>query len=179
MDIEKEEKTDDVTARSHMMVAGGQQEKHPKVVKKERLTLVKALIGDCMCQGGFPFAEKRGSQAEQFISIHGIEFIGLGAVVDELTPKERVYDTLEQSTNRTERLISIGYLSLEDQKEPSPGHPNDSGIKLETVALDVWNKTYPNDQSMSRRVKRIIGNIKVCNCAARITEDLVNLHYSF
>jgi tetratricopeptide (TPR) repeat protein len=47
---------------------------------------------------------------EQFVELHGIRFIGLGAVIDELTPRQRVYDTLEQLTIRTERLISIGYL---------------------------------------------------------------------
>lgn len=156
METEKEEKSDDNS------IVNAHQEKHPNAKKEPALTLVKALIGDCLCQGAFPFAENRGGQAAQFISLHGIEFIGLGAVVDELTPKERVYDTLEQSTNRTERLISIGYLSLEDQQtSPSPEPTSDSGVLLETVPLDVWNKTYPNDQTMSKRAKRIISNIKV------------------
>lgn len=165
-DIEKEEKMDEATEQTN-------QKSHPLVVgvgpapsakpRKEPLTLVKAVFGDCLCQGAFPFADKNGGfggQVAQFINIHGIEFIGLGAVVDELTPKQRVYDTLEQLTTRTERLISIGYLSFEEPKptDPQTGY---SGIRLETVPLGVWNKTYPNDQSMSRRVKREINNIKV------------------
>lgn len=167
MTFEREEKKDD---DSIMM-----EEQHPKAVKKERLTLVKALIGDCLCQGSFPtFVENRGDQATQFINIHGIEFIGLGAVVDELNPKERVYDTLEQLTNRTERLISIGYLTVEDPKELSPTS-SDSGVIVETVPLDVWNKTYPNDNSMSRRVKSIINNIKAHNFDAAISEYMDDL----
>ena len=162
MVTEKEEKSDDILVASNSMVTNAHQEKHPNAKKGPALTLVKALIGDCLCQGAFPFAENRGGQAAQFISLHGIEYIGLGAVVDELTPKERVYDTLEQSTNRTARLISIGYLSLEDQPTPpSPEPSSDSGVLLETVPLDVWNKTYPDDQTMSKRAKRIVSNIKV------------------
>ena len=135
---------------------------------REPLTIMKAVFGDCLCQGGFPFADKNGGgQAAQFINIHGIEFIGLGAVVDELTPKERVYDTLEQLTTRTERLISIGYLSFGDPESSTVLNPSaekqtdDNGVMIECVPLDVWNKSYPNDQSMSRRVKRMITNIKV------------------
>lgn len=144
------------------MVSDDTPEKHAKVRKGPGLTLVKALIGDCLCQGAFPFAENRGGHAAQFVTLHGIEFIGLGAVIDELTPKERVYDTLEQSKNGTERLISIGYLSLGDTRTiSSPDHTSDSEILLETVPLDVWNKTYPNDQAMPKRAKRIISNIKV------------------
>jgi tetratricopeptide (TPR) repeat protein len=50
------------------------------------------------------------AQSNQFVELHGLKFIGLGAVVDELSPRERVYDTLEQLTTRSERLVSIGYL---------------------------------------------------------------------
>ena len=57
------------------------------------------------------------SPSSQFIELIGIQYIGLGAVVDELTPKERVYDTLEQLTTRTERLITIGYLVDEEEKQ--------------------------------------------------------------
>jgi hypothetical protein len=166
MDIEKEEKTDDRTEQTRMSNPIPQQPQGAaKPSRPEPLTVIKALVGDCLCQGAFPFADNRGlSQNSQFINVHGIEFIGLGAVVDELTPKERVYDTLEQLTTRTERLISIGYLSFEEPKDnEGPAASGDPAILLETVPLDVWNKTYPNDQSMSRRVKRMINNIKVCH----------------
>jgi len=143
------------------------QPQHPEKKNKSKkapLTLVKALLGECLCQAGaFSGFEHRSSQATQFINLHGIEFIGLGAVVDELTPKERVYDTLEQLTNRTERLISIGYLSVDDTDTivANSKQPSSPEIRIETVPLDVWNKTYPNDQSMPKRTKRIIDNITV------------------
>lgn len=184
MDIEKEEKCDDRTATSSHMAnnnkkAGGFNSStsggRSSAVKQEPLTIMKTLIGDCLCQGAFPFAERGGfSQNSQFINIHGIEFIGLGAVIDELTPKERVYDTLEQLTTRTERLISIGYLSVEDPRN-NRQHSSEPKILLETVPLDVWNKTYPNDVSMSRRLKRMINNIRSKEFDAAIadfTEDL-------
>ena len=173
MDIEPEEKNDDsslLVASNSMVSDKGPSEKQHSKAKRgpAALALVKALIGDCLCQGAFPYSEnhRRGVHTAQFVSLHGIEFIGLGAVVDELTPKERVYDTLEQSKNRTERLISVGYISLvgnQEQTTPasSSDHAKDSGILLETVPLAVWDSTYPNDQSMSKRAKRIISNIKV------------------
>lgn len=130
------------------------------------MSLVKEIFGGCICQGAIP-PSSTGEQvrASQFISIHGIEFIGLGAVVDELTAKERVYDTLEQLTSRTERLISIGYLSLEASNSISQSGPV---IVIETVPLDVWDKTYPNDQSMAKTLKKKIANITVsmfCACS--------------
>ncbi|CAB9503361.1 Kinesin light chain [Seminavis robusta] len=131
------------------------------------VSLMKELIGGCMCQvGAGPQASNDNSRSSQFVSIHGIEFIGLGAVIDELTAKERVYDTLEQLTTRTERLISIGYLSVEDASPTS----KTAKIAVETVPLDVWEKTYPNDQSMAKHVKKKIANITSKKFDASITE---------
>lgn len=186
MDIDKEEKCDDRTeTMSHNAKGPGSflpaaNRNKTNAPKPEPLTVMKTIFGDCLCQGAFPFAEKGGpGQTSQFINIHGIEFIGLGAVVDELTPKERVYDTLEQLTTRTERLISIGYLSFEEREQQqrqdsssvaSYAASHDAQVLLETVPLDVWNKTYPNDNSMSRRVKRIINNIKTKQFKAAISD---------
>lgn len=161
MDISKEEKVDDPMS--------GVSTQTPK---KEPLTLMKALFGDCLCNTAFHAADQGGPQSSQFINIHGIEFIGMGAVADELTAKERVYDTLEQLTTRTERLISIGYLSKESKPGPQSG---DTEIMLETVPLDVWNKTYPNDQSMSKRLKRMVNNIKTNQFDSAISDFKVDL----
>lgn len=150
--MEEEEKVDD--ANMDMYPPHNNYNHHQT---QPKMTLFKTLFGDCLCQGAFPSRDNNQSTSSQFINLHGIEFIGLGAVCDELTPKERVYDTLEQLTTRTERLISIGYLSQE--KSPS----GNLEVLLETVPLDVWNKTYPNDQSMSKRLKRMIQNISVSN----------------
>ena len=113
--------------------------------------------------GGLGLISSLLQSNNQFVELHGIQYIGLGAVVDELTPKERVYDTLEQLTTRTERLITIGYLVDEEEKKEddnivSGGSPN----KIpETIPLDIWRSTYPNDKNMSRAVKRIITKIQV------------------
>ena len=119
------------------------------------LTFMGTILGECLCEPFTPASDyyKGLSPSSQFIELHGIQFIGLGALVDELTAKERVYDTLEQLASRTERLISIGYL-VDDEKSP--------GEKLtETIPLDIWSKTYPNDKNMSRPVRRTIASIKV------------------
>jgi hypothetical protein len=122
--------------------------------RSKPLTFMGAILGECLCEPFSPAGDYKGlSPASQFIELHGIQFIGLGAVVDELSAKERVYDTLEQLTSRTERLISIGYL-VDDEKLP--------GTKLtETIPLDVWTKNYPNDKTMSRAVRRTIASLKV------------------
>jgi hypothetical protein len=121
----------------------------------KKLNLFSAILGEFFCEPFTPGDNKGIGPSEQFIELHGIQFIGLGAVVDELTPKERVYDTLEQLTTRTQRLISIGYL-VDDEIESG------SGKKLtETIPLDIWNQTYPNDKNMSRPVKKTITSIKV------------------
>lgn len=120
----------------------------------KKLNLLSAILGECFCEP-FTAGDKGIGPSEQFIELHGIQFIGLGAVVDELTPKERVYDTLEQLTTRTQRLISIGYL-VDDETDIGRGN------KLtETIPLDIWSQTYPNDKNMSRPVKKTIKSIKV------------------
>jgi hypothetical protein len=116
------------------------------------LTLMNSILGECLCGPFAPWDMKGLSPSAQFIELHGIQFIGLGAVMDELTAKERVYDTLEQLSSRTERLISIGYL-VDDDKH--------AGKMTEAIPLDIWSKTYPDDKSMSRAVKRTIASIKV------------------
>eukprot|EP00980_Cylindrotheca_fusiformis_P009303 scaffold2042_cov123-Cylindrotheca_fusiformis.AAC.10 len=119
------------------------------------LAFLKSMIQECLCETFAP-----GERAvpgvvpvEQFVQIHGIEFIGLGALTDELSGKERVYDTLEQLTTRTERLISIGYLGDDDKV---PGRK-----KTDSIPLDIWSQSYPDDRAMSRPIRRIINNIKV------------------
>jgi hypothetical protein len=84
-------------------------------------------------------------------------------VVDELTAKERVYDTVEQLANRTERLISIGYLVDEEIEGQDAGAIESLRSRKisETIPLDIWNKNYPNDQNMNRFIKKTIEKIKV------------------
>ena len=96
----------------------------------------------------------------QFVELHGIRFIGLGAVVDELTPRERVYDTLEQLTTRTERMISVGYLIDVPAIVAENRYQLSGPIKVtETVPLDVWNTRYPG--SLGSTVNDIIDAAKV------------------
>jgi hypothetical protein len=141
----------------------------------KKLNLLTAILGECFCEP-FTSGDNKGiGPSEQFIELHGIQFIGLGAVLDELTPKERVYDTLEQLTTRTQRLISIGYL-VDDETDIG------SGKKLtETIPLDIWSQTYPNDKNMSRPVKRTITSIKVlyCCCLALLSRSTIQVSYTF
>lgn len=128
----------------------------------KRLNLLSSLLGNCMCA---PFPAGERSTGTQFVELHGVRMIGLGAVVDELTPKERVYDTLEQLTTRTERLISIGYV-MEDKRlelESASGKNNVaiSCKTTETMPLDAWSKSYPDKNRMSKQVQTIVEQIKV------------------
>jgi hypothetical protein len=127
--------------------------------KNKAFGVMGTILGECLCEP-FPSVGDNGrgmSQSDQFIELHGIEFIGLGAVADELTARERVYDTLQQLTSRTERLISIGYLV--DQEQLVDGVP--ATKVTETIPLDVWSKTYPNDKNMPQSIKAAITSIKV------------------
>lgn len=128
------------------------------------LTVVQALIGECVCDPGFLFADMRGlSPNAQFIELHGIEFISLGAMADELTPKQRVQETVEQLLNDTERLISIGYLVDEEypgDERKSPEKNKEVRKITDTVPLKVWNRNYPNDRNYNRSVARTINSIK-------------------
>jgi len=115
------------------------------------LSIVRMMIGDCF--GPIAQGDSNGSTA-LFVQLHGIEFIGLGAVTDELSAKERVYDTLEQiMTERAERLISIGYLVN------NPTAPE--GKSTKTIPLELWSKNIVHDRAISRSLRRTISSIKV------------------
>ena len=122
---------------------------------QKKLSVLGALFGECLCgpiMNGDGNSFRGGPNSQQFIELHGLQFIGLGAVMDELTPKERVYDTLEQLSSRTQRMISIGYL-VDDENQP--------GNKLsESIPLDIWTKAYPDDKTMNRHVRKTIASIK-------------------
>lgn len=127
--------------------------------KVKKLNLA-SFLGNCLCEP-FQFVERTRGQSEQFVELHSVKFIGLGAVEDELTPRERVYDTLQQLTTRTERLISIGYLLDEPRNEVETSTKAEARKATEAIPLDIWNQNYPNDQSMSNDVKTTILQIKV------------------
>ncbi|KAL7559705.1 hypothetical protein ACA910_017607 [Epithemia clementina (nom. ined.)] len=116
------------------------------------LNLFKVLVGNCYYSCEQPLDTNNDVQLlppTQFVELHGIRFIGLGCMADELTPRERVYDTLEQLTDRSERLLSIGYIvdapssasSSSSSSSPSdplslPSLPQKT---TQTIPLDVWN----------------------------------------
>mmetsp|Transcript_28113 Transcript_28113/g.43100 ORF Transcript_28113/g.43100 Transcript_28113/m.43100 type:complete len:433 (-) Transcript_28113:99-1397(-) len=86
---------------------------------KEKLSFIKTILGECLCEPPVSFTEGLGGfgRPTQFIELHGIEFIGLGAVSDELSPPQRITETLEQLILRPERLISVGVLVDKDQQQ--------------------------------------------------------------
>lgn len=133
--------------------------------RSKPLAFLKSMIQECLCETFAP-----GERAvpgvvpvEQFIQIRGIEFIGLGALTDEVSAKERVYATLEQVASRTDRLISIGYLADDDK---SRGRK-----KTDSITLDIWSQSYPDDRAMSRPIRRAIANIKV-RTTARLQSNI-------
>jgi hypothetical protein len=130
----------------------------------KRLNIMSTLLGNCGICTMPDLKEGYGSMSmsSQFVELHGLRFIGLGAVVDELTPKERVYDTLEQLTTRSERMISVGYL-IDIPAVMAENHYKQSGsIKVaETLPLDVWTTNYPNKANMSVYVSNIVNDTKV------------------
>lgn len=81
------------------------------------------------------------------MELHGVEYIGLGAVASELTAEQRVRDTVAQLTERTKRLIGVGYLV-------------DTKV-TDTIPLEVWEREYPDDRAVNRNTQKIINHIKV------------------
>lgn len=99
------------------------------------------------------------SPTTQFVELEGIRFIGLGAVVDELTPRQRVYDTLEVSRTKSERLVTIGYLLDKEsplaQSEP-PSRNRQQEKRVETVPLHTWLRDCPDERIMAGYVKTTV-----------------------
>jgi hypothetical protein len=170
----------------------------PSTATRSRpLAFMKTIIGECLCEP-FPSSSNGGTSlsttlmmkmkgdlsfsSPQFLELHGIQFIGLGAIEDELTAKERVYDTLEQLTTRTDRLISIGCLvetpntdlheaAVAQISYRSTAGTNDNvSVTTQSIPYDVWNATYPNDRSMSGAVTKTIVNIKSRNFGAALAD---------
>jgi len=126
---------------------------------------VATLISSCLCNGNYHnFQQRKGmGPTTQVVEMRGIRFIGLGAVVDELSPRERVYDTLEVFRTRTERLVSVGYLLDKETAEAAP-RPAIAEKIVETCPLDTWNRDFPDEKNFTKEVKRIIDLIKVRVC---------------
>ena len=145
------------------------------------LSVVKSLLGSCACGTTSPFHKSDGSPgSDQIVELHGIRFIGLGALTDELTPRERVYDTLEQLTTRTDRLISLGYILSKGVSSSMNQIPNDTAeVRIETVPLDVWTQSFPNDRSISKEIKRTIDLARVSAREVIGTSIHMNAEFSY
>ena len=125
---------------------------------------------------------------QQFVQLQGLGIISLGALEDELSPQQRVWDTFQQSTtssSRTDRLISIGYLVRQEEVSSegnvrSSGDDNEDDIDVDnkkpnkkqqrqqrftmttqSIPYDVWVGTYPNEdpQKQSSSMSRPIRNL--------------------
>jgi hypothetical protein len=127
---------------------------HRDKEETKRLSVVSAIFGKCLCVP-FSLHDVSGlSASSQFITLHGIELIGLGAVVDELSANQRIKESIAQLLQRqNDRLISIGYL-MDDQTNKS--------VKVtQTIPFELWSKTYPNDKKMNPSHKRVTDAIQV------------------
>eukprot|EP00544_Gedaniella_sp_CCMP2646_P006230 CAMPEP_0202503000 /NCGR_PEP_ID=MMETSP1361-20130828/40613_1 /ASSEMBLY_ACC=CAM_ASM_000849 /TAXON_ID=210615 /ORGANISM="Staurosira complex sp., Strain CCMP2646" /LENGTH=362 /DNA_ID=CAMNT_0049136133 /DNA_START=90 /DNA_END=1178 /DNA_ORIENTATION=+ len=141
-------------------MAAEQMETAKPSPRAKPMSVMRAILGECMCET-FPFTDNRGlSQTSQFIELHGVECISLGAVVDELSPEQRIRETLEQLTAEPKRMISIGYLVDEESPKTSQIAVEEATKVTETVDLDVWRKNYPDDKNMSKPVAQTIKHIE-------------------
>jgi hypothetical protein len=144
-----------------LTMAAEQMETAKPSPRAKPMSVMRAILGECMCET-FPFTDNRGlSQTSQFIELHGVECISLGAVVDELSPEQRIRETLEQLTAEPKRMISIGYLVDEESPKTSQIAVEEATKVTETVDLDVWRKNYPDDKNMSKPVAQTIKHIEV------------------
>jgi Tetratricopeptide repeat len=128
-------------------------------------SFVQTLIRQCICANaaGYHFnAERKGVSPEtQFVELKGIRFIGLGAVTDELTPRERVYDTLEVLRTKADRLLSIGYILDNPNKKPQTIEK-----VVESIPYEAWTRDFIDEASMSVKVQRIVQLVKTKNFVA-------------
>ena len=122
--------------------------------KSKPLSLVESLISQCLCASApnYEIFKHKTETSCQFVELQGIQFIGLGAVVDELTPRERVYDTLEVFRTKSDRILNIGYLL--------DGTDGTHEKSVETVPYEIWAKDH--DASMSKDVQKIVELVQVC-----------------
>lgn len=117
------------------------------------LSIVSAILGECLCDP-FPLPERSLDENRQFIQLRGIEFITLGAVVDELSAKQRIQESVHRLiSSQGDRLINIGLL-LDDES-------NKVLKTTKTIPLYVWAKSYPNDNNLNTPLQRTINSIKV------------------
>jgi hypothetical protein len=174
---------------------------HGQSSERPLKSFVHNLISQCLCAAQnhnnaghhhFFDADRQGVGPEtQFVELKGIRFIGLGAVVDELTPRERVYDTLEVLRTKTDRLLSIGYIlpaaesdgnSNRNSRSRSPGPRAGPGLGggpaarsitapsfekvVESIPYEAWARDCIDEASMSVNVQNIVQLVQKKNFAA-------------
>ena len=136
------------------------------------LDIISILFGDCLCVDAFRARESGqstfSSSKSQIIKLAGIECISLGAVIEELSPKQRVDRTIQQLATNIERLVSVGYIREEhkvtnekDLKLPLSSMKKEKVV--ETIPLEVYEQHFPEDidKSLSERFLLIIEHLKV------------------
>lgn len=145
-----------------MSKAAEAETKQPSALKKtivaKPLSIVSTLVSECLACNGRYDMKKGWVPSTQFVELKGIRFIGLGAVVDELSPRERVYDTLEVFRARTQRLVSVGFL-LNRADDVANGEVQEK--ITETVPLDAWTRDFPDEKHLSNNVKKMITLVRV------------------
>ena len=145
----------------------------------ERKSLVQNLIHRCMACGPVDtttnqdksfFFHKSIGPATQFVELTGIRFIGLGAMADELTARERVYDTLEVFRTDPNRLLRVGYIHTEANNSSSTNTTTTDDI-VSSVPVAVWERECTDDDSsMSVAVQTTIQLVRNKAFAALVDE---------
>lgn len=129
-----------------------QTERRQSFRAKAPASFLKTIIGDCLC-GPIAVAENVGGASTQFVQLVSHELIALGAVGDRFDARKQVFGILQPLSERTDRLITIGYL-IEDPGKEGKATTN-------AIPLDIWKATYPNDRTMPRALGRAIDFVKV------------------
>jgi hypothetical protein len=162
------------------------------------LEFLSILFGECLCTDDFRIRESGystfSSSKSQTIELVGVECISLGAVVEELTPMQRVKKTIEQLSTNTERLISVGYIKEDydfegDNEFKLPVSAKQRNKIMETMPLEVYVQNFPNDlgKSLSKNLFSIVKHIKdkkyelALSIYERIVKDLkknISIHHN-
>lgn len=157
--------------------------------KEDGKNLISLLFTECLCAPSFDesldfdgtndlFTSFCSSTTRsfQFIELGGIEYISLGSITSELTPMERVIETIRKLISNNEALVLMGYVSVfdsvanydDDQEEVSTiihlDDDIDVPVKRDTVSipLDIYshNNGVDLNQSLSADLVFIIDNLK-------------------
>lgn len=148
--------------------------------RQEGVGVVSMLLGECLCTTNFDECLDYDLTSKfQFLEIHGIECISLGSITSELTPLERVTETIARLFTNSETPLSIGYISdfgfdggdsgdVDDEKVKDFG--SDFGM-VNVNANDDIEKTFVRKDAVSNPVDTYTQNVGI-DLSTHLSPDL-------